>query len=137
MIFVTQMMQGFTLNNYFLKNFHLFFSSYFSHFLTCGKDGHIHIYKTTSDEVYDIDCSCPCYRLVAQVRSFKDIFFSNIIFYIFRMVVIMLEQGKTRFNFVHFHKMLHLEVFIVLIDHHQLCFYLIYIYLLEIGTNIF
>ena len=67
MIFVTQMMQGFTLNNFVLKNFHLFFSSCFSHFLTCDKHGHIHIYKTTSDEVYDTDCSCPCYRLVAQV----------------------------------------------------------------------
>jgi hypothetical protein len=45
----------------------------FSHFLTCGQDGDIHLFDTKTDQIEHIRCADQCYCLAVHVNSF-DIF---------------------------------------------------------------
>jgi hypothetical protein len=44
---------------------------FFSHFLTCGQDGDIHVFETKSDQAEHIRCADQCYCLAVHVRYIK------------------------------------------------------------------
>lgn len=48
---------------------------YFSHFLTCGQDGDIHIFDTKTDQIEHIRCADQCYCLIVHVNYFIILFF--------------------------------------------------------------
>ncbi len=41
----------------------------FSHFVTCGQDGDIHVFDTKSDQVEHIRCADQCYCLSVHVNK--------------------------------------------------------------------
>ena len=50
------------------------FNRLFSHFLTCGQDGDIHVFDTKTDQIEHIRCADQCYCLAVHVN---DLIFSN------------------------------------------------------------
>lgn len=103
---------------------------YFSHFLTCGQDGDIHIFDTKTDNIEHIRCADQCFCLSVHV-SFKKKEFLYFVLLKKRNLIYLLEQIEMNLKFVHIHTETLCQVLHILLSPYQHFVYQIHHFLLE------